>query len=253
MRTSSGSALANEGSGAGRHYRGISGIDPLLRRHVTPPAEAPQAPRLLELSVPDTSDDSIRRSPHARLQFQRRPRGAARSRCCAQAADEMLDWHGSGMSVMEMSHRGKEFISIARRGRGRSARAAGDPGELQGAVPAGRRDRRERDRADEPAARQDDRRLRQHRRMVEEVDQGSEEVLHRSTSPRQREDERLHLRARARELEARPGRRLRAHLHQRDDRRRRIPLDARHRRRAAGGRHVVAHPVAPDRRVEVRR
>lgn len=29
---------------------------------------------------------------------------------CAQA--EMLDWHGSGMSVMEMSHRGKEFLSI---------------------------------------------------------------------------------------------------------------------------------------------
>ena len=25
----------------------------------------------------------------------------------------MLDWHGSGMGVMEMSHRGKEFISIA--------------------------------------------------------------------------------------------------------------------------------------------
>jgi phosphoserine aminotransferase len=31
----------------------------------------------------------------------------------SQARDEMLDWHGSGMSVMEMSHRGKEFISIA--------------------------------------------------------------------------------------------------------------------------------------------
>ncbi len=31
----------------------------------------------------------------------------------ARAGDEMLDWHGSGMSVMEMSHRGKEFISIA--------------------------------------------------------------------------------------------------------------------------------------------
>ena len=30
-----------------------------------------------------------------------------------QAADEMLDWHGTGQSVMEMSHRGKEFISIA--------------------------------------------------------------------------------------------------------------------------------------------
>ncbi len=30
-----------------------------------------------------------------------------------QAADEMLDWHGSGMSVLEMSHRGKEFMAIA--------------------------------------------------------------------------------------------------------------------------------------------
>jgi phosphoserine aminotransferase len=30
-----------------------------------------------------------------------------------QARDEMLDWHGSGMSIMEMSHRGKEFMSIA--------------------------------------------------------------------------------------------------------------------------------------------
>ncbi|NBQ88258.1 MAG: 3-phosphoserine/phosphohydroxythreonine transaminase [Betaproteobacteria bacterium] len=29
-----------------------------------------------------------------------------------QAAREMLDWNGSGMSVMEMSHRGKEFVSI---------------------------------------------------------------------------------------------------------------------------------------------
>jgi len=29
-----------------------------------------------------------------------------------QAAAEMLDWHGSGMGVMEMSHRGKEFLSI---------------------------------------------------------------------------------------------------------------------------------------------
>ena len=29
-----------------------------------------------------------------------------------QAAAEMTDWNGSGMGVMEMSHRGKEFISI---------------------------------------------------------------------------------------------------------------------------------------------
>ena len=31
----------------------------------------------------------------------------------SRAGDEILDWHGSGMSVMEMSHRGKEFIAIA--------------------------------------------------------------------------------------------------------------------------------------------
>jgi len=30
-----------------------------------------------------------------------------------QAQAEMLDWHGSGMSVMEMSHRGKDYMSIA--------------------------------------------------------------------------------------------------------------------------------------------
>ncbi|MFN7085816.1 MAG: 3-phosphoserine/phosphohydroxythreonine transaminase [Burkholderiales bacterium] len=40
-----------------------------------------------------------------------------------QAAEEMLDWHGSGMSVMEMSHRGKEFVAI-------HARAEADLREL---------------------------------------------------------------------------------------------------------------------------
>jgi phosphoserine aminotransferase len=31
----------------------------------------------------------------------------------AQARDEMLDWHGCGMSIMEMSHRSKSFIAVA--------------------------------------------------------------------------------------------------------------------------------------------
>jgi phosphoserine aminotransferase len=30
----------------------------------------------------------------------------------ARAGDEMLDWRGTGMSIMEVSHRGKEFISV---------------------------------------------------------------------------------------------------------------------------------------------
>ena len=45
-----------------------------------------------------------------------------------QAQEEMLDWHGSGMSVMEMSHRGKEFMGIA-------AAAEKDLRELMG-IPA---------------------------------------------------------------------------------------------------------------------
>src|SRR5277367_582009 len=30
-----------------------------------------------------------------------------------QARDELLDWHQSGMSVMEISHRGKAFVDVA--------------------------------------------------------------------------------------------------------------------------------------------
>ena len=45
-----------------------------------------------------------------------------------QARDEMLNWQGCGMSVMEMSHRGKEFMGIA-------AQAEADLRELMG-VPA---------------------------------------------------------------------------------------------------------------------
>jgi len=45
-----------------------------------------------------------------------------------QAQAELLDWHGSGMSVMEMSHRGKEFTGI-------HAQAEADLRELMG-IPA---------------------------------------------------------------------------------------------------------------------
>ena len=31
----------------------------------------------------------------------------------AQAQQELLDWHGKGLSIMEMSHRSKEFVSVA--------------------------------------------------------------------------------------------------------------------------------------------
>ena len=31
-----------------------------------------------------------------------------------QVREELLDWHGIGASVMEISHRGKAFLGIAR-------------------------------------------------------------------------------------------------------------------------------------------
>jgi len=45
-----------------------------------------------------------------------------------QAQSELIDWHGSGMSVMEMSHRGKEYMGI-------HAKAEADLRELLGIPP----------------------------------------------------------------------------------------------------------------------
>ncbi len=48
-----------------------------------------------------------------------------------QARDEILDWHGSGMSVMEMSHRGKEFMSIAEKVEADLRELVGIPGHYK--------------------------------------------------------------------------------------------------------------------------
>ncbi len=112
-----------------------------------------------------------------------------------QAAEEMLDWHGSGMSVMEMSHRGKVFIGIHAAGRGRPARAPRDTEELQGAVPAGRRRGAVRRRADEPAARQDRRELRRFRALGRGARSPRRSAIARSTSRPARRTPIIQLRA----------------------------------------------------------
>ena len=168
-----------------------------------------------------------------------------------QAADEMLDWHGSGMSVMEMSHRGKEFMSI-------HAQAEADLRELL-AIPANYKVLflqggaigenaivpmnllRGKTRADYVNTGD------WSKKSIKEAQQFCTVNVAASA-----EAERLHRDAAARRAGGSTRRRLRAHLRQRDDRRRRVPLDARHRRRAAGRRHVVAHPVAADRRLALR-
>jgi phosphoserine aminotransferase len=125
-----------------------------------------------------------------------------------QAREELPDWHGNGMSVMEMSHRGKAFVGIA-------AQAEADLRELL-AIPDGYRVLflqggatgqfsavplnllRDGDRADYP----------QHRRLVEEGDRRSEALLH-GQRRRQQRGAQLHERAGAGRPAARPERRVR--------------------------------------------
>ena len=56
-----------------------------------------------------------------------------------RAQDELLNWGGSGVSVMEMSHRGKEFQSIIARTEGNLRTLLNVPDNYQSPVRAGRR------------------------------------------------------------------------------------------------------------------
>lgn len=48
-----------------------------------------------------------------------------------QAQAELLDWHGAGCSVMEMSHRGKEFMSILEQAESDLRELMGIPGQYK--------------------------------------------------------------------------------------------------------------------------
>ena len=93
------------------------------------------------------------------------------------------------------------------------------------------------------------RRLRQHRRVVEEVDQGGEASTATVNVAATAEASNFTLRSRAGERGSSTPDAAYVHICANET----IGgveyhCDARHRRRAAGRRHVVAHPVAPDRR-----
>ena len=168
-----------------------------------------------------------------------------------QVRDEMLDWRGEGMSVMEMSHRGKAFVGIAAAGRGRPARAAGRPGQLQGAVPAGRRHRAVRRDPDEPGAARRGGRLRQHRRLVEEGDRRGEALLQGERRRRRAAASTATIPARA-DWKLTPGA---AYVHYTPNETIggvEFHVRSRRRRRAAGRRHVLDDPLAPDRRQPLR-
>ena len=81
---------------------------------------------------------------------------------------------GVGMSILEISHRSKAFDEIIQGCEADMRTLGGIPDELQGAVPAGRRQPAVLDGADEPAAGRRLGRLHRHRRVVAEGGQGSE-------------------------------------------------------------------------------
>jgi len=95
----------------------------------------------------------------------------------ARAGDEMLDWHGSGMSVMEMSHRGKEFIAIYEDAERDLRELLAVPENYKILFLQGGATLAVRENPHKPAARQGEGGLRRHRRVVEESREGSEELL----------------------------------------------------------------------------
>ena len=170
-----------------------------------------------------------------------------------QAGDEMLDWHGTGMS-RDGDEPSRQGVHVdRRRGRERtcascsrsrpttrccSCRAA--PRCSSRSVPMNL------------LRGQEQGRLREHRRVVEEGDQGGAERSATVNIAALSEDTNFTYAPKQSAWKLRPDAAYVHYLLERDHRRRRVPLDSRHRRRAARRRHVVAHPVAPARRVEVR-
>ena len=169
-----------------------------------------------------------------------------------EAQRDLVALPGVGMSVMEISHRSKPFDEIIQ-GAEADMRALGrHSGQLQGAVPAGRREPAVLDGADEPARAGRDGRLHRHGRLGEEGAEGSEAKSARRTSRRRpRAATSGAFRSRPRS-DAHAGRRLRAHDVEQHDLRHRVAIRAGRRRRAARLRRVVGHLLPADRRLEVR-
>ncbi len=169
-----------------------------------------------------------------------------------RAADEMLDWHGSGMSVMEMSHRGPEFIQIAETAEAdlRKLMAIGDDYAvlfLQGGAIG--------ENAIVPMNLLGDKKtidfintgewskksIKEAKKYAQvNVAASAEDQNFTYVPPRDRwklSDNAAYVHVCTNETIGGS----------------RVPLDSGRRRDAAGRRHVVPHPVASDRRLEVRR
>jgi phosphoserine aminotransferase len=129
----------------------------------------------IEARVLRTWRGSLPHGDETGVQLFRRAGGAAGGGA-GEARDELLDFRGTGMSVMEMSHRSKAFIALPSRPKPTSA-SCWRCRTTTGAVPAGRCHHAVRHGADEPAGRECHGGLRQHRRLVEQGHQGGKALL----------------------------------------------------------------------------
>ncbi len=98
-----------------------------------------------------------------------------------QAQAEMLDYKGTGMSVMEISHRSKEFEAILAEAEKDLRDLLGIPANLQDPVPAGRRQPAICHAPDEPAPGGGFRGLHRHRHLEQEGLQGIPKTGHRKS------------------------------------------------------------------------
>ena len=119
-----------------------------------------------------------------------------------EAQRDLVALPGVGMSVLEISHRSKAFEEIWRRPKPTSGRSAG-AGELQGALPPGRRLTAVLDGADQSPRPGRHRRLHRHRGMGAEAVKEAKRVG-ASTSPHQRRARSLHRIPRQDELDLTP-------------------------------------------------
>ena len=188
--------------------------------------------------------DHDTRSPH--LQLLRRSGGDA-APVLEEIQRDLVALPGVGMSMLEISHRSKTFEAILAQAEADMRDAGGHSGQLQGAVPAGRRQHAVLDGADEPARRG---------QTADYIDTGSwadkaikeaKKVGAVNVAATTKADNYSRI-PEARGAEAHAGRGLRAHDLEQHDRGHGVSSAARRRRRAARQRHLVGHVQPADRR-----
>src|SRR5271165_7695603 len=96
---------------------------PAMPRRATPrPGPMRRIPRPNSPAIPPTAMPVFNFAPGP---------AALPAEVMAQAREEFVDWHASGMSVMEISHRGKAFVRVAEEAEADLRELLGIPGNYK--------------------------------------------------------------------------------------------------------------------------